>query len=116
MTTILQRILCEAGLIRQYYVGTSRMNALRRDEIDELVMGVRPRVVPHDLWVAQELRHVIEIVNRHLPEDQSLGGGWWAASMLHQVPFIGGLSVCIRHPTAPVLAERADPRDMGSNS
>ncbi|MBT2386757.1 helix-turn-helix transcriptional regulator [Streptomyces sp. ISL-11] len=28
-------VLREAGLIRQYYVGTSRMNALRRDEIDE---------------------------------------------------------------------------------
>src|SRR3954463_10894097 len=34
------RILREAGLIRQYYVGTSRMNTLRRDEIDEAFPGL----------------------------------------------------------------------------
>ncbi|WP_436790824.1 ArsR/SmtB family transcription factor [Yinghuangia sp. YIM S10712] len=33
-------VLREAGLIRQYYVGTSRMNALRRDEIDEAFPGL----------------------------------------------------------------------------
>ena len=38
-------VLREAGLIRQYYVGTSRMNALRRDEIDEAFPGLLPVVV-----------------------------------------------------------------------
>ena len=33
-------VLREAGLIRQYYVGTSRMNALRRDEMDEAFPGL----------------------------------------------------------------------------
>lgn len=33
-------VLREAGLIRQYYVGTSRMNGLRRDEIDEAFPGL----------------------------------------------------------------------------
>jgi DNA-binding transcriptional ArsR family regulator len=33
-------VLREAGLIRQYYVGTSRMNALRRDDIDEAFPGL----------------------------------------------------------------------------
>lgn len=33
-------VLREAGLIRQYYVGTSRMNALRRDEIEEAFPGL----------------------------------------------------------------------------
>ncbi|REK91903.1 transcriptional regulator [Streptomyces inhibens] len=33
-------VLREAGLIRQYYAGTSRMNALRRDEIDEAFPGL----------------------------------------------------------------------------
>ncbi|WP_331766231.1 ArsR family transcriptional regulator [Embleya sp. NBC_00896] len=33
-------VLREAGLIRQYYVGTSRMNALRRDEVDEAFPGL----------------------------------------------------------------------------
>ena len=32
-------VLREAGLIRQYYVGTSRMNALRRDEFDTAFPG-----------------------------------------------------------------------------
>ncbi|REE99720.1 ArsR/SmtB family transcription factor [Thermomonospora umbrina] len=33
-------VLREAGLIRQHYVGTSRMNALRREEIDEAFPGL----------------------------------------------------------------------------
>ncbi|MEU1676991.1 helix-turn-helix domain-containing protein [Streptomyces roseifaciens] len=33
-------VLREAGLIRQYYVGTSRMNALRSDEFDEAFPGL----------------------------------------------------------------------------
>jgi DNA-binding transcriptional ArsR family regulator len=33
-------VLREAGLIRQYYVGTSRMNALRRAELDEAFPGL----------------------------------------------------------------------------
>lgn len=33
-------VLREAGLIRQYYVGTSRMNALRRPEMDEAFPGL----------------------------------------------------------------------------
>jgi DNA-binding transcriptional ArsR family regulator len=42
------RILREAGLIRQYYVGTSRMNALRRTEIDEAFPGLLDAVVTAD--------------------------------------------------------------------
>ncbi|WP_043620022.1 ArsR/SmtB family transcription factor [Nonomuraea candida] len=34
------RVLREAGLIRQHYVGTSRMNTLRRDEFDEVFPGL----------------------------------------------------------------------------
>ncbi|MBT2231751.1 helix-turn-helix transcriptional regulator [Nonomuraea sp. NEAU-A123] len=34
------KVLREAGLIRQYYVGTSRMNALRRAELDEAFPGL----------------------------------------------------------------------------
>ncbi|MGV9266365.1 ArsR/SmtB family transcription factor [Kitasatospora sp. NPDC003701] len=33
-------VLREAGLIRQYYVGTSRMNALRREEFEEAFPGL----------------------------------------------------------------------------
>jgi DNA-binding transcriptional ArsR family regulator len=33
-------VLREAGVIRQYYVGTSRMNALRRAEMDEAFPGL----------------------------------------------------------------------------
>lgn len=33
-------VLREAGLIRQYYVGTSRMNELRGDEFDEAFPGL----------------------------------------------------------------------------
>ena len=33
-------VLREAGLIRQYYVGTSRLNALRRAEMDEAFPGL----------------------------------------------------------------------------
>ncbi|WP_049561825.1 ArsR/SmtB family transcription factor [Nonomuraea sp. SBT364] len=38
-------VLREAGLIRQYYVGTSRMNSLRRDEIDEAFPGLLQALV-----------------------------------------------------------------------
>ncbi|MEU7281150.1 helix-turn-helix transcriptional regulator [Streptomyces sp. NPDC045431] len=34
------KVLREAGLIRQYYVGTSRMNALRRTEVEEAFPGL----------------------------------------------------------------------------
>ncbi|MFI6319624.1 ArsR/SmtB family transcription factor [Nonomuraea sp. NPDC050556] len=33
-------VLREAGLIRQHYVGTSRMNSLRRAEMDEAFPGL----------------------------------------------------------------------------
>ncbi|MET7329693.1 helix-turn-helix transcriptional regulator [Nonomuraea sp. NPDC005650] len=33
-------VLREAGLIRQYYVGTSRMNTLRRADMDEAFPGL----------------------------------------------------------------------------
>jgi|SRR5690242_3973582 len=39
------RVLREAGLIRQYYVGTARMNALRRAEIDAAFPGLLDAVV-----------------------------------------------------------------------
>ncbi|GAA0951111.1 helix-turn-helix transcriptional regulator [Actinocorallia libanotica] len=38
-------VLREAGLIRQYYVGTSRMNALRREEFDEAFPGLLQALV-----------------------------------------------------------------------
>lgn len=34
------KVLREAGLIRQYYVGTSRMNALRTEEIETAFPGL----------------------------------------------------------------------------
>lgn len=34
------KVLRAAGLIRQYYVGTSRMNSLRRAEMDEAFPGL----------------------------------------------------------------------------
>jgi DNA-binding transcriptional ArsR family regulator len=42
------RILREAGLIRQHYAGTSRMNTLRRDEFDEVFPGLLDAVVTAD--------------------------------------------------------------------
>ena len=33
-------VLREAGLIRQYYVGTTKMNSLRRDELERRFPGV----------------------------------------------------------------------------
>ena len=33
-------VLREAGLLRQYYVGTTKMNSLRRDEIEQRFPGV----------------------------------------------------------------------------
>ncbi|OLT33241.1 transcriptional regulator [Actinomadura sp. CNU-125] len=41
-------VLREAGLIRQYYVGTSRMNALRRDEFDEAFPGLLAALIAAD--------------------------------------------------------------------
>jgi len=38
-------VLREAGLIRQYYVGTSRMNTLRRTEIDQAFPGLLQALV-----------------------------------------------------------------------
>ncbi len=38
-------VLREAGLIRQYYAGTSRMNALRREEIDQAFPGLLNAIV-----------------------------------------------------------------------
>lgn len=39
------RVLREAGLIRQYYVGTSRMNGLRTREFDEVFPGLLDAVI-----------------------------------------------------------------------
>ncbi|RSM97533.1 transcriptional regulator [Nonomuraea sp. WAC 01424] len=39
------RVLREAGLIRQYYVGTARLNTLRRAEFDEAFPGLIDAVV-----------------------------------------------------------------------
>ncbi|MER5556871.1 ArsR family transcriptional regulator [Streptomyces sp. NPDC002793] len=38
-------VLREAGVIRQYYVGTTKMNALRTDEMDERFPGLLPAVL-----------------------------------------------------------------------
>ncbi|MDA0634566.1 ArsR/SmtB family transcription factor [Nonomuraea sp. CA-218870] len=40
------KVLREAGLIRQYYVGTSRLNALRRTEMDQAFPGLLDAVIP----------------------------------------------------------------------
>lgn len=40
-------VLREAGLIRQRYVGTSRMNTLRRDEVDAAFPGLLDAVLGH---------------------------------------------------------------------
>lgn len=39
------KVLREAGLIRQYYVGTSRLNTLRRDEVDRVFPGLIASIV-----------------------------------------------------------------------
>ncbi|WP_043813757.1 ArsR/SmtB family transcription factor [Allokutzneria albata] len=39
-------VLREAGLIRQYYVGTARMNALRRDDMDAAFPGLITAITP----------------------------------------------------------------------
>ncbi|THV26563.1 ArsR/SmtB family transcription factor [Glycomyces paridis] len=41
------KVLREAGLIRQYYVGTSRMNSLRRTDIDAAFPGLLDAVAGH---------------------------------------------------------------------
>lgn len=38
-------VLREAGVIRQYYVGTTKMNALRTDELEERFPGLFPALV-----------------------------------------------------------------------
>lgn len=42
------RILREAGLIRQHYAGTSRMNTLRRTEVDAAFPGLLTALVRAD--------------------------------------------------------------------
>ncbi|MFG1944788.1 ArsR/SmtB family transcription factor [Nonomuraea sp. NPDC048826] len=42
------RVLREAGLIRQHYVGTARMNTLRRAELDEAFPGLIDALVTAD--------------------------------------------------------------------
>jgi DNA-binding transcriptional ArsR family regulator len=43
------KVLREAGLIRQWYVGTSRMNRLRREEFDAVFPGLLDAVVAAEL-------------------------------------------------------------------
>ncbi|MFD8385421.1 ArsR/SmtB family transcription factor [Streptomyces sp. NPDC059679] len=38
-------VLREAGVIRQYYVGTTKMNALRTDDMEERFPGLLPALV-----------------------------------------------------------------------
>ncbi|MFI7130891.1 ArsR/SmtB family transcription factor [Nonomuraea sp. NPDC050153] len=46
-------VLREAGLIRQYYVGTSRMNALRRTDMDEAFPGLLDALTTPEARAAQ---------------------------------------------------------------
>ncbi|MEU6724880.1 helix-turn-helix transcriptional regulator [Nonomuraea wenchangensis] len=39
------RVLREAGLIRQHYAGTARLNTLRRDELDAVFPGLLDAIV-----------------------------------------------------------------------
>jgi DNA-binding transcriptional ArsR family regulator len=39
------RVLRQSGLIRQYYVGTSKLNALRRDDLDQAFPGLLDAVL-----------------------------------------------------------------------
>jgi DNA-binding transcriptional ArsR family regulator len=48
------KILREAGLIRQYYAGTSRMNTLRREEIDGLFPGLLDAIVAAERAASRE--------------------------------------------------------------
>lgn len=41
------KVLREAGLIRQHYVGTSRMNTLRRAEVDGVFPGLLDALTAH---------------------------------------------------------------------
>ncbi|MDT9686821.1 helix-turn-helix transcriptional regulator [Streptomyces sp. P9(2023)] len=41
-------VLREAGLIRQHYIGTSRMNGLRREEFEESFPGLLRAVVGNE--------------------------------------------------------------------
>ncbi|MFC4911419.1 ArsR/SmtB family transcription factor [Actinomadura gamaensis] len=45
-------VLREAGLIRQYYVGTSRLNALRKEDLEEAFPGLLTAIVTADLETA----------------------------------------------------------------
>lgn len=39
------RVLRQSGIIRQYYMGTSKMNTLRRDDLDRAFPGLLDAVV-----------------------------------------------------------------------
>jgi DNA-binding transcriptional ArsR family regulator len=39
------KVLRQAGVIRQYYVGTSKMNALRRADLDRMLPGLFDAIV-----------------------------------------------------------------------
>ncbi|MFJ8011377.1 ArsR/SmtB family transcription factor [Streptomyces sp. NPDC096339] len=41
------KVLREAGLIRQHYAGTSRMNTLRRTDMDQAFPGLLDALTPH---------------------------------------------------------------------
>ncbi|MCP2341969.1 ArsR/SmtB family transcription factor [Actinomadura rupiterrae] len=45
-------VLREAGLIRQYYAGTSRLNSLRGDEFEAAFPGLLEAIVAADLAAA----------------------------------------------------------------
>ncbi|RJL27070.1 ArsR/SmtB family transcription factor [Bailinhaonella thermotolerans] len=45
------KVLREAGLIRQYYVGTARMSGLRRAEVEEAFPGLLDIVIPRHATV-----------------------------------------------------------------
>ncbi|MER6689245.1 ArsR/SmtB family transcription factor [Streptomyces minutiscleroticus] len=39
------KVLRQAGVIRQYYIGTSRMNTLRTDDLEHLFPGLLPSII-----------------------------------------------------------------------
>jgi DNA-binding transcriptional ArsR family regulator len=48
-------VLREAGLIRQYYVGTARMNALRREDVEKAFPGLLSAIVAAESAKAKSL-------------------------------------------------------------
>ncbi|MFJ4466854.1 ArsR/SmtB family transcription factor [Streptomyces sp. NPDC089424] len=52
-------VLRESGVIRQYYVGTAKMNTLRTDELEERFPGVLSSVVAAALAEAGTVRPAI---------------------------------------------------------